>query len=241
MLSAGLRLGGAILADKLGKLITDALRRAATERAGLPLMEARREPGLFPATAAGRSAAERAGSEGLFDRVEGELWSITDAGLTRLLEENSPQQVLEDCVRAIETRQDQLERIRATVSRTHASLDGLRTTVERALRLSGHDDLRDSILRALFRWNAASGQDCPLPDLYRTVQRSNDSPTIGEFHDVLRALRVEQSIDLHPWTGPLYEMPEPAYALMCGHEIVYYARGRATTTAPPELHLAQTS
>ena len=30
-------------------------------------------------------------------------------------------------------------------------------------------------------------------------------------------------IYLHPWTGPLYDIPEPPYALLIGHEIAYYA------------------
>ncbi len=30
-------------------------------------------------------------------------------------------------------------------------------------------------------------------------------------------------IYVHPWTGPLHELPEPAYALLVGHEIAYYA------------------
>jgi hypothetical protein len=44
---------------------------------------------------------------------------------------------------------------------------------------------------------------------------------------VLRQLREQQQIELHPWTGPLYAIPEPVYALLCGHEVVYYARKRS--------------
>jgi hypothetical protein len=52
------------------------------------------------------------------------------------------------------------------------------------------------------------------------------SLTIGLFHDGLRGLCEAQCIYLHPWTGPLYDMPEPALALLVGHEIAYYASFR---------------
>ena len=47
--------------------------------------------------------------------------------------------------------------------------------------------------------------------------------TIGEFQDALRRLHDLGKIYLHPWTGPLYDIPEPSYALLVGHEIAYYA------------------
>ena len=47
--------------------------------------------------------------------------------------------------------------------------------------------------------------------------------TIGAFHDTLRALQTAGDIYLHPWTGPLYDIPEPPYALLVGHEVAYYA------------------
>jgi hypothetical protein len=61
--------------------------------------------------------------------------------------------------------------------------------------------------------------DCPLPELYRALPAGL---TIGQFHDGLRRLHESQQIYLHPWTGPLYEIPEPALALLVGHEIAYY-------------------
>jgi hypothetical protein len=50
--------------------------------------------------------------------------------------------------------------------------------------------------------------------------------TIGQFHDGLRRLHDGATIYLHPWTGPLYELPEPRFALLVGHEIAYYASSR---------------
>jgi hypothetical protein len=39
----------------------------------------------------------------------------------------------------------------------------------------------------------------------------------------LRSLHDRERIYLHPWTGPLYALPEPAFALLIGHEVAYYA------------------
>lgn len=69
------------------------------------------------------------------------------------------------------------------------------------------------------------GQDCPLPELYRKLE-PGARLSIGHFHDCLRRLHEENQIYLHPWTGPLYALPEPAYALLVGHEIAYYASVR---------------
>ena len=44
--------------------------------------------------------------------------------------------------------------------------------------------------------------------------------------DGLRKLHQQEQIYLHPWTGPLYDLPEPALALLVGHEVAYYASRR---------------
>jgi hypothetical protein len=87
------------------------------------------------------------------------------------------------------------------------------------------DELGGAVLTYLADWatSAAAGQDCPLPELYRALTTRESPPTIGEFHDGLRRLQAARRIYLHPWTGPLYALPEPAYALLVGHEIAYYA------------------
>jgi hypothetical protein len=59
--------------------------------------------------------------------------------------------------------------------------------------------------------------------LYRHVSAAVSGLTIGAFHDTLRALQNAGEIYLHPWTGPLYDIPEPPYALLVGHEVSYYA------------------
>src|SRR5262249_10265248 len=72
-------------------------------------------------------------------------------------------------------------------------------------------------------WAAAASEDCPLPELYRQVRDSLPGLTVGQFHDGLRRLNEEGHIYLHPWTAPLYTLPEPAFALLGGHEVAYYA------------------
>src|SRR5260370_507805 len=79
---------------------------------------------------------------------------------------------------------------------------------------------------AITKSPAASG-DCPLPELFRRLNDSHRDLSIGVFHDGLRQLHEQHRVYLHPWTGPLYELPEPPFALLIGHEIAYYASARA--------------
>jgi hypothetical protein len=90
------------------------------------------------------------------------------------------------------------------------------------------DELAGAILARLADWAASAGaaQDCPLPDLYRSLTCRENPPTIGAFHDALRQLHADHRVYLHPWTGPLYALPEPSYALLVGHNVAYYASGR---------------
>ena len=68
--------------------------------------------------------------------------------------------------------------------------------------------------------------DCPLPELFRALALT-DALTIGAFHDCLRQLCADEAISLPAWTGPLYALPEPQYALLIGHGIAYYASLRS--------------
>ena len=77
------------------------------------------------------------------------------------------------------------------------------------------------------RHAAGSLDDCPLPEVFRQTKASHPGLTLGQFHDLLRRLYENRQIYLHPWTGPLYELPEPACALLAGHEVVYYASVRS--------------
>jgi hypothetical protein len=68
--------------------------------------------------------------------------------------------------------------------------------------------------------------DCPLPELFREVLAIAPTITVGQFHDGLRTLLEREQIYLHPWSGPLYGLPEPTLALLVGHEVAYYASVR---------------
>ncbi|OWK44460.1 hypothetical protein FRUB_02392 [Fimbriiglobus ruber] len=101
--------------------------------------------------------------------------------------------------------------------------------IRRATAETEADELAGAILARLSDWAASAGaaQDCPLPELYRSLTCREAPPTIGAFHDSLRRLHDEYRIYLHPWTGPLYALPEPTYALLAGHNIAYYASARS--------------
>ncbi len=79
------------------------------------------------------------------------------------------------------------------------------------------------LLESLHSWQDGRRLgDCPLPELFALAKAAAPRLTIGQFHDAVRSLAVKQAIYLHPWTGPLYEMPQPALALLSGHEVAYY-------------------
>jgi hypothetical protein len=86
------------------------------------------------------------------------------------------------------------------------------------------DEHHRAIQEHLSAWEQSGALgDCPLPELFRRLCVAFPVLTIGQFHDRLRLLHEGGKIYLHPWTGPLYELPEPALALLVGHEIAYYA------------------
>ena len=236
------------MADRLTPLVLAALARAAAEPAGLPLHGARSSPGLFPGTGPGKQAAQRCKDEGYLQPLPaGERFSLTDKGLAYLLNQSSPRQVLEDLVRALEQRQGQASDLLAAARRMQETLDGLKVTAEKVLRAvpppsakeeqlaervdhtkaPEGDAWKESVLAFLARRQAAQTDgDCPLPELYRQARQAAPALTIGGFHDALRQLHDAARIELHPWTGPLYDIPEPPYALLVGHTIAYYASPR---------------
>jgi DNA-binding PadR family transcriptional regulator len=98
-------------------------------------------------------------------------------------------------------------------------------TAVAVLDADSETDLAPAILARLADWSGPT--DCTLPELFRSLSLLDPAPTIGQFHDCLRKLCAESAVALHSWTGPLYAMPEPAYALLVGHGIAYYASLRS--------------
>lgn len=88
------------------------------------------------------------------------------------------------------------------------------------------DDWPALLLDHLAKWQGGAAEDCPLPELYRQINGWKPGMTVGRFHDALRQLYETNRIYLHPWAGPMYELPEPSFALLVGHEVVYYASYR---------------
>lgn len=222
------------MADKSTQLILEALGRAVAEPDGVPLHGGKGSAGLFATTPPAKQAAQRCLYEGWLRVAPGagkkstELCTLTDKGLAFLLGQVSPRRVLEDLVRALEARQSQLNDLVASARQTHIALETLRTTADQVLKaVVSSDALSMPLLAQLHRWHESEhARDCPLPELFRRVQLSMPSLTIGQFHDALRCLHDAQQIYLHPWSGPLYEIPEPSCALLVGHEIAYYASPR---------------
>jgi hypothetical protein len=242
------------VADKSQQLVLTALSRAAGA-AGTPLHGGKSAPGLFPATAAGKQAAQRCRDEGYLHPLgqahakAPERWAITDKGLAYLLAQVSPRPVLEDLVRALEARHGQVEELLALARKAQADVEAVKAAAARVLAhvtaaeppagyshnlnalyqtFRGTNGERDAlpgaVLSELSRWPpAAAPEDCPLPELFRRLQRQFPGLTLGAFHDALRQLHDGGQAHLHPWTGPLYDVPEPAYALLVGHAVAYYA------------------
>jgi hypothetical protein len=219
------------VADRTAQLLLTGLSRAVAEPGGLPLLAGRSSPGLFAANAAGRQAAQRCQDQGFLSALPADsrtrndppAYTLTEKGFQHLVSHAPPKQLVEDFLRVLEARQAQASELLTAVRQMQATLDGLRTALT-ALGGVGGDSQDDLILTALRR-RQGSG-DCPLSELF-TVVTSETPLSIGQFHDTLRRLYASSRIYLHPWTGPLHDMPEPKFALLIGHLILYYASPRA--------------
>ena len=217
------------MADKSTQLVIAALTRAAADPGGVPLFAARGEAGLFPSTPAGKLAAQKARDEGHLQAGDDARCTITGRGLEHLLGQVSPRQVLEDFVRVLESRSAQVAQMAAGLDALRAML---RPVLDRAAAASDlkavfrqfHDAPHDPapvLGELLARWSGPG--DCPLPELFKRAGERLPGLALGAFHDALRRMHRAGCAYLHPWTGPLYSMPEPACALLVGHEVAYYA------------------
>jgi hypothetical protein len=224
------------LADKLSLLLLDALGRASLAPGGSPLFATKAAPGLFPSTATARLAAQKAREDGLIRPVaadpsgksDSDRYAATDAGLAFLLRQSSPKQVLEDLARAIETRHTQVADLLTVGREMQSELVALKLILGQLAPNLGEPAAADwlaDLHGQLNEWDAAG--DFPLPELFRRLRTAHPTLSIGRFHDGLRELHDREQVYLHPWTGPLYAMPEPAFALLIGHEIAYYATLRS--------------
>ena len=238
------------MADKSTSLVVDALRRALADPGGMRLYGGRTSA-LFPANAGAREAALLCKNEGYLrvlrteakGKVTHEICAITEKGLAYLLSQASPKQVLEGLVGKLAAFRSEMGGLLTAARHMQAGFDTFQAAVEKVLEQlrkpaavptsNGHGNGSEAwlgtLLADLDRWQSTHpAEDCKLADLYRQAQRVAPSLTVGQFHDGLRRLLDQGKIYLHPWTGPLYDMPEPAFALLVGHEIAYYASLRTS-------------
>jgi hypothetical protein len=240
------------MADKSTQLVLEALAKAVTEPGGLPLYGSKATPGLFTATAPAKQAAQHCKDAGYLHVVRTEtkgknileLCGVTEKGLAYLLSQVNPKPVLEDLVRTLDARQAQVEQLVAAARQTQGTFHALKGIAEKVLQQlgrpavvpvatngNGAETWLASALAFLAQWQADhTSEDCALPELYRHARKTAPNLTIGQFHDGLRRLHEHERIYLHPWTGPLYDIPEPPYSVLIGHEIAYYASLRSGVT-----------
>lgn len=221
------------MADRTTLLLLAALRRALAAPHGLPL-HGKAPAALFPSSSLGKQAAQRCRDDGLLRPLDGNdgLFVLADRGLDWLLHQASPRTVLDDLVRALEARRDESAALVAAARQMQASLEALRQRADRVLaQLPGDPEEAWQEDAVAFLEGRQAAEDCPLPELYRQAKEASPGLTIGAFHDGLRELREEGRLYLHPWTGPLYALPEPPFALLIGHEIAYYASPRRPLAA----------
>src|SRR5260370_9843687 len=200
---------------------------------------------VLAGSAAGKLAGQRCKDEGYIQIVRTEtrcksileICTLTEKGLAYLLSQVSAKQVLEDFIRAVESRQTQVEDLLGAARRMQAGLDALKLAAEKVLgevrvpaltpSTNGAHALKLDLLPVLTRWQeSGAAEDCPLPELYRQACTAVPRLTIRQFHDALLRLHDQQQVYLHPWTGPLSATPEPPYPLLVAPDIPYYAAVR---------------
>jgi|SRR6516225_7696873 hypothetical protein len=235
------------MVEKSTHLILEALSRAISDPSGLPLYCTKTENGFFNSSTSGKQAAQKCLEIGYLKvirtetpgKTAREICTITEKGLSYLLGQISPKQVIEDLVRALEMRNAQVADLITMAKKSQITLEELRSLAGKfwhywektappafhaASSGNGSESWKAEFLSFLNYWQVTrAAEDCPLPELFRHAVKSAPNLTIGHFHDNLRLFHQQEQIYLHPWTGPLYDLPEPVFALLVGHEIAYYA------------------
>ena len=195
--------------------------------------------GLFPNNQNGRDAASFISEMGLMDGnvgEEGATHQVTTQGFQWLREQGAP--VINDFLQHLEQWKDQDRALVSKVKENIARLDQLTVALkailgdpmdgsrEIELVISVENEILAVLTAAIQKQSVSENGSCDieLPVLYREVEEKlGRKLTSGTFQDVIRKLHFAGKILLHPWTGTLYSIPEPAMALLVGHEVTYYA------------------
>lgn len=219
-------------------MLTAALTRLAGSLDGLPLLSTRGCPGVFAGNAAGKEAARFCQENSLLrllpqTRNGREVFLLSAQGREWLASQTCPRATLEELTHAFQERARDLNEMKGQLEiQEHAlrDLTDFLGAVAAKLNEKGPPDPNcplpgeAEILAKLQDWHQGCPiGDLPLPELYRALLEHLPTLTPGQFQDACRRLRERGRIYLHPWTGPLYELPEPSLAFMTGHEVAYYA------------------
>ncbi len=217
--------------ERAEDLAAAALRRLHAEP-GLRLFAAGKAAGVFGQRSA---AAQRAAELLLEHRLiamadDGAACEITPAGAEWLREHENPRVLLEDLLRATEAQLAEFQGL-AALCKNHAErLDGQRANLAELLaRLPASPKAAAAAENAALEILAEFGRlgrpgACTVAELFERLRARRLPLTVGQFHDTLRTLRNAGRVRLSAWTGPLYELPEPALALLVGHEVLYYVQ-----------------
>lgn len=158
---------------------------------------------------------------------------LTDAGRAFLVASDNPRVLLEDLLRAIEQQSDQLRDLetafrqqRNELAHHHARIADvlMRVKADHPAASPAATLFSPELVRELLESHARSGHPgaCSIDVLFHGLRERCPSLTIGQFHDGIRAMHDAGMLRLGPWTGPLYQIAEPALALLIGHEVLYY-------------------
>lgn len=194
-----------------------------------------RAPALFrPKSAAVQELVNSAVERGLIEVDEAgnnARARITDAGREWLLGNEDPRVLLEDLLRVTEAQAESLRKLEGACNELRWQVQRQNADVSAVLGLLSAEmrrrQARDEVVERLASRADWIGPATSLADLYRDLRRQIPTLTIGEFHDVVRRLVESDEIRLSPWTGALYQLPEPELALLIGHEVLYYVHHTA--------------
>lgn len=225
----------------------------ALESAGVcSLFNKKGVQGLFPLSASGKLAAKYCFENRLLKVVEQstkpftEMVKITRLGIRSVLEGIKINKLLENAASLIESSGDKNVNNHGSDDvvfyqsmEKAAGLIALKFGAPLELGASLSEDFSSPakhIFILLKEWSdTGRAGDCQLYYLYQQLLCRCPEITPGTFHDALRDLRQKKLIELHPWTGPLYEIPKPELAMMAGHEIACYASlGSAAAVFNPD-------
>ena len=215
-------------------IILHALSFALESGAVCSLFNKKGVQGLFPLSASGKLAAKYCFEMRLLKVVEQstkpftEMVKITRLGIRAVLEGIKIDRLLENAATIIESPTEKSVINPANDDMAfYQSLEKVAGSIALKLGAPLSEEFSSpakQIFILLKEWSdSGRAGDCQLYYLYQLLTPLCPGITPGAFHDALRNLRQKKLIELHPWTGPLYEIPKPELALMAGHEIACYA------------------